>query len=309
MKKRTLYFTASALVGAAIAAAFFAGRALAGGIPATGALTYSGFLQNASGDPLTGSHPIQVNFWNAATGGTAPLCQTPSTSIALDAGRFSIGLPDTCTSAVKANPNAWVEVLVDGVTLGRTKLGAVPYAVEAGHATSADTATTAATANAAGGALDTRLDAIEAAALNKSAFLALHTTGQSIAPGTGPIVIFNSESFDLGNEYDLSTGVFTPKTAGYYDIGCNVMFGGGYQPTQPSWYFEAGIHVNGVRKDVGAGSGDGYSQMFRARSLMKLAVGDAITCRAYQNSGAAMSLMNQRPGEAVSTFSAVRLSP
>jgi hypothetical protein len=176
MKKRNLYITGSALVAVALAAAFFAGRALAGGIPATGALTYSGLLQDVSGAPLTGSHAIQVNFWSAATGGTTPLCQTASASITLDAGRFSVALPDTCTDVVKANKDAWVDVLVDGVSLGRTKLGAVPYAVEAAHATSADTATsatsattatnatTAATANAAGGALKTTIDGLAAKA-------------------------------------------------------------------------------------------------------------------------------------------------
>jgi hypothetical protein len=34
--------------------AFLAGRALAGGIPASGAMTYAGTLQDASGAPLTG---------------------------------------------------------------------------------------------------------------------------------------------------------------------------------------------------------------------------------------------------------------
>ena len=67
----------------------------------------------------------------------------------------------------RSNPNAWVEVLVDGTSLGRTKLGGVPYALEAGHATSSDSATnatnaanatTAATASGAAGALQTALD-------------------------------------------------------------------------------------------------------------------------------------------------------
>jgi len=125
----------SGVVGIA-ATAFLAGRALAGGIPATGALTYSGLLQGAAGVALSGSHPIRVSFWNAASGGTTPLCQTASSSIALDAGRFSVALPDTCTNAVRDNADAWAEVEVDGVSLGRTKLGAVPYAVEAARATS-----------------------------------------------------------------------------------------------------------------------------------------------------------------------------
>ncbi len=124
----------------ALAVAFLTGRVLASGIPATGALTYAGLLQDASGAPLPGSHNIQVMLWSMATGGTTPLCQTTSTSIALDAGRFSLVLPDACTTAVQANADTWVDVLVDGGSLGRTKLGAVPYAVEASHAASASNA-------------------------------------------------------------------------------------------------------------------------------------------------------------------------
>jgi hypothetical protein len=106
-----------------------------------------------------------VFFWNAATNGTS-VCNTSSTAIALDSGRFSVALPDACASAVKASPDLWAEVLVNGGSLGRTKINAVPYALEAGHATNADNATnatTAATANAAGGALKTVINGLASA--------------------------------------------------------------------------------------------------------------------------------------------------
>ena len=66
-------------------------------------------------------------------------------------GRFSVPLPAACATAVQGNPNVFVEVIVDRTPLGRAKAGAVPYAIEAGHATSADTA------SGAQGALETRL--------------------------------------------------------------------------------------------------------------------------------------------------------
>ncbi|HYQ16616.1 MAG TPA: hypothetical protein VEQ58_12685, partial [Polyangiaceae bacterium] len=55
----------------------------------------------------------------------------------------------------------WLETTVDDTALGRTKLGAVPYAIEAAHASNADTA---ATAEDASGALADRLDAIDSSA-------------------------------------------------------------------------------------------------------------------------------------------------
>ncbi|MEO7035636.1 MAG: hypothetical protein ABI548_17055, partial [Polyangiaceae bacterium] len=41
-------------------------RVRAAGIPPTGALTYAGLLQDATGQPLTGTQFIEVKFWNDA---------------------------------------------------------------------------------------------------------------------------------------------------------------------------------------------------------------------------------------------------
>jgi hypothetical protein len=132
--KRTLAFTALlALTGAAILAGYFAGRARAAGIPTMQPLTYSGVLTDASGAPLTGSKNIQIMFFNAAADGT-PACSTLPAAQMLVGGTFQVTLPDACVTAVRASANVWVEVFVDGGSLGRTKLGAVPYAIEAGEA-------------------------------------------------------------------------------------------------------------------------------------------------------------------------------
>jgi hypothetical protein len=141
------------VVATALVAGVIGGRAWAGGIPSAGALTYSGVLKDAAGAPLTGNHNIQLNFWNAATGGETPACLTPSVPVALEGGAFAIPLPDSCIVAVKSNSNVWVEIIVDGASLGRAKVNAVPYAVEAAHAVSADSATSAGTATTASGAL------------------------------------------------------------------------------------------------------------------------------------------------------------
>src|SRR5262249_48869424 len=79
------------------------------------------------------------------TGGTA-LCSSAAASVSLVGGAFQASLGDSCTTIVRANPDLWIDVLIDGASVGRTKLGAVPYAVEADHAVSASSATTATTA-------------------------------------------------------------------------------------------------------------------------------------------------------------------
>jgi hypothetical protein len=184
---------------------------MANGIPATAAMTYSGTLEDPSGAPLGGTKSIGLTFWDQAANGTSQ-CSVPPSQLALDQGRFDIILPDTCTAAVKANPDLWIEITVDGASLGRSKAGAVPYAVEAAHAVNSDTAanatnatkattatnatsatnatnatnaTTAATANAAGGALDTRIAAVEAKKVTITAWAAYTPNVTQTAPGGG----------------------------------------------------------------------------------------------------------------------------
>jgi hypothetical protein len=130
----------------------YAIRARADGIPSTGALAYSGVVEDQNG-PVNGMHGLQVTLYNTQNGATT--CQSTSASFTLVDGHFSVGLPDTCATLIANSPGAWVDVAVDGTSTGQTPIHAVPYAVEASHATLATNATTAASATAAasGGAL------------------------------------------------------------------------------------------------------------------------------------------------------------
>jgi len=94
------------------------------------------------------SYNILLILYDAATAGNN-LCQSASVALTLANGHFSVPLPDACTTAIGANPSVWVDVLVDGSDTGRTKIGAVPYAVEANHAVNATNATTATNATSA----------------------------------------------------------------------------------------------------------------------------------------------------------------
>ncbi len=118
--------------GLAVLGGFRAARAT--GIPASGALVYSGIVSDASGNSLQSPQSIGVAIYDAVTGGKK-VCEQSAQSVAIDAGgRFQVAMPDTCTTAVGAEADLWVEVSVAGSALGRTKIGAVPYAVAAGDA-------------------------------------------------------------------------------------------------------------------------------------------------------------------------------
>jgi len=142
----------AALSVATVGLTLLAVRAHAAGVPDVDGMTYTGYLENADGTPLTGDHSVTVGFWQSEKA-TKVLCQANNSGdTTLVSGRFQIKLPAECTDAVKASPDVWVEVEVDGGPLGRTKLGVVPYALEASHATSSDDATHAQSAETAANA-------------------------------------------------------------------------------------------------------------------------------------------------------------
>lgn len=134
-------------------ATFLAVRARAAGIPAANALTYTGYLETPDGQPITDEVDVAVSVWDALKDGNS-VCDAKPQKVKPSAGRFQLALPN-CAAAVGANADLWLEATVNGTSLGRTKLGAVPYAVEANHASAADAATD-------GSPLATQLAALQA---------------------------------------------------------------------------------------------------------------------------------------------------
>jgi hypothetical protein len=158
---RRIAVGASALAGALII--LIAARSRAAGIPEADGMTYTGYLESSEGTPLTGEHSIAVQFWDSESA-KDDVCMGKLDAAELQSGRFQVQLPLSCSEAVKASPDVWVSVDVDGASLGRTKLGAVPFALEAGHAASASSATDA---------LEDRIGALEARADVQSARIGL----------------------------------------------------------------------------------------------------------------------------------------
>ena len=107
------------------------GTAHGAGMPVTDPLFYSGNLTDQNGKPLQSSQvtSISVNLWTAATIGTK-VCGTTDTSPTLLQGRFRLKLSATCLTAIHSYADLWTEVVVNTKSMGRSKIGAVPYAVE-----------------------------------------------------------------------------------------------------------------------------------------------------------------------------------
>jgi hypothetical protein len=128
----------AALLGALVVSAgigYTVRAARASGVPSTGALVYTGILTDAAGAALSSPQNVGVAIYDAQSAGNK-VCERAAQSTTLDpAGRFQVTMPDTCAAAVGANSDLWVEVTLGGNSLGRSKAGAVPYAIEANNAT------------------------------------------------------------------------------------------------------------------------------------------------------------------------------
>ena len=117
--------------------ACFAAPCWADGVPAAG-LRYVGSVTDTAGHTLAGQQ-VKVSVFPAETDdGSAALCS--SKPVNSDSQGSFAALLDKCDSVVHGSPNLWLEITVGQATqvvLPRQKLAAVPYALEAGAASSA----------------------------------------------------------------------------------------------------------------------------------------------------------------------------
>ena len=101
------------------------------GIPTN--IYYSGVVEPVTGGVLPkGKTAIAVDLFEFQTGGKKPLCQMFPEYFYLNQtkGRFRVALPTSCIAVIQKIKDLWVEVKIAGTPLPRSKIGAVPYAVE-----------------------------------------------------------------------------------------------------------------------------------------------------------------------------------
>jgi len=95
-------------------------------------VNYQGRLLDAAGNPRSGNVSIELTVHTAATGGSQVYTETLG-PVPVNNGLFALqfgGQPGFAEAL--ANPEAWLEVRVDGIVVGpRSRLVAVPYALKA----------------------------------------------------------------------------------------------------------------------------------------------------------------------------------
>jgi hypothetical protein len=260
--------------------AFVAGyraHVLAEGAPTKQPLFYSGTLETG-GAPASGEYTVTMTLHDAASGGNE-LCGVESKAM-VESGRFRIDASD-CQEAIADQPDTWIAVSFagsDGVEHaipGRSKVGAVPYALEADHAISASTPSGALATTIQ--QLSDRVNALESATgpARTSAFIAYKSSPQTIVDGPGQAVVFEDERLDLGDEYDKTSGKFTVKNPGLYEFSCTIAFDA-ESTVLGTW--EVSIALNGWEHTYDGHYGDGVAATRSLTSVLQLNTGDVVTC-------------------------------
>lgn len=120
-----------------------------------------------------------------------------------------------------------------------------------------------------------------------------HLTGQSIPNSTETIVVFESEEYDLLNEYNITTGIFTALYAGYYQVNATVDF------ATKTWVVDTSIDIfiysGATRKkrhltELQAACTTSYH--LNIIDTIYLAASATISIKVNQDSGGAINLAN-----------------
>lgn len=107
------------------------------GAPKTQPLWYAGTVADAAGAPLEGEHSVTLRLFPALTGGS-PACATAPIAVVFQKGRFRLDASaGACMTAISGTSDLFAELSVDDKTFPRSKIAAVPFALEAARASAA----------------------------------------------------------------------------------------------------------------------------------------------------------------------------
>ena len=93
-------------------------------------VVFSGFL-TSSGTPLTGSHEVSMNLWQANDTSVSSnrVCQGSTQTVDVNAGSFKLQLDASCVDAFSRVTHVWYELVVDGTAFPLEQIGSVPFAL------------------------------------------------------------------------------------------------------------------------------------------------------------------------------------
>jgi hypothetical protein len=94
-------------------------------------MNYQGYLTDGSGNPLDGTYDMNFSLYDAATGGNLEWGPETHNNVQVNDGLFSVGLGETVAMDpyTDFDEQLYLQIVVNGTTLSRQMLRAVPYAM------------------------------------------------------------------------------------------------------------------------------------------------------------------------------------
>jgi hypothetical protein len=113
-------------------------------------------------------------------------------------------------------------------------------------------------------------------------------SSQSIAHNTDTRVNFDTEEYDLGNDFDLVNNIFTVPVTGIYNFSAGIMWDG---PTNSTGILAITLRVNNTNYfTVRAPASASQTPSNMLSTDIKLTAGQTVTLLAYQNTGVAQNI-------------------
>lgn len=117
--------------------------------------------------------------------------------------------------------------------------------------------------------------------------------GQNISHAGINILVFEDEIYDTDGEYDPTTGVFTAEHTGWLHVTASVLF-----DASTTWaateIVRLSVWIDGVLRDyLDLQTDFSAANIFvhaRGSSTIRVAAGEVVTLRLYQDSGGALAL-------------------
>ncbi|HEY4106257.1 MAG TPA: hypothetical protein VGM44_20295 [Polyangiaceae bacterium] len=281
-KTKAAYWLAGvALVGVSLCAGAALHAATTPSAPVPASLTQQGRILDSNGMAVSSKLAIVFTIYDDPTASAdSDVLWTETQNIALDDGYYSTQLGADPANAFPAGTfdgsvrYLGVQVGSDAEMKPRQAITSVPYALQAAAAS------TATNAENATGALATQITTLQGQSHAPSAFRATLSPSKSvIVPNNASLTVaFDQVEFDLAAEYNATTGVFTAKQAGIYQLHCSVEFETG---ATGDWAAEI-IKNNGATPlaatDLTSNAIDGLSPYVGV--VTKLNAGDTLVCLA-----------------------------
>tara|TARA_R100001082_G_scaffold51144_1_gene27792 strand:- start:196 stop:729 length:534 start_codon:yes stop_codon:yes gene_type:complete len=131
---------------------------------------------------------------------------------------------------------------------------------------------------------------------NTPAFMARLSSSQTLANDTHTTVVFQTEDFDVGSDYDNSTGIFTCGEAGKYLFGGSLFFiDGNGNISDMIGYIHSTISSSASQDLIIRSESTSNGTLFTDKSnswtqMYTLGVGDAIKIQAWQETNNSSSV-------------------